>query len=246
MNTHTSPELPSLDSREFAMVSSTASAVDANSPTRFRYNQRGALVWGEYVGDTARIGRFIGRRDGNTVTMRFGHVNAETGLITRGGATTEVAQDADGALRLLEDFDKDGQQHHSECVEVTDAFDWPTPSGAQPFDPSVNGVRFALESSTASTVNHDSPSIFDYNESDGLLWGEYRGDTVTYGFFVGQREGDRLNEDFVHHHIATDRALLGDSSTRVATRADGRLELIEDFVLDGVPGVSVCVQIAEG
>ena len=48
----------------------------------------------------------------------------------------------------------------------------------------------------------------------------------------------------MHHVVATDATLLGDSTTTVKQLDDGRFELIEDFVLDGVPGYSVCVQLA--
>ena len=50
-----------------------------------------------------------------------------------------------------------------------------------------------MVSSTESEVDPSSPTIFDYHERDGMIWGEYEGDTVR----IGQHgDGLRLVEDF--------------------------------------------------
>lgn len=75
---------PSLDNRHFAMISSTASAVDEARPTVFRYHETSGLVWGDYAGDTVRLGHFVGSRAGDQVRISFGHVVATTGSIVTG------------------------------------------------------------------------------------------------------------------------------------------------------------------
>ena len=108
---------PSLDGRAFAMVSSTASAVDADAPTVFRYHERDGLVWGEYTGDTVRLGRFVGSRRGHQVQICFGHVVGATGEIVSGDAHSMVHRGDDGMLELVETFGSSGE-HTSVCREL--------------------------------------------------------------------------------------------------------------------------------
>lgn len=232
----------SIDGIEFVMISSTASEVSAESPTRFRYQQDGQMIWGAYIGDTVRRGRFVGRRDGDVLTVCFAHRPIDGGAVVLGTATSELVRQPDGALHLVETFEKNGAIESSVCVEVPPTDELSVSVG----DPGsrLDQVSFVLETTTASVVNEDAPTRFDFNEADGVVWGLYTGDTVTTGHCVGRNEGGILQEYFVHHVVASDATLLGDSTTRVQTRDDGRLELVEDFVLDGVPGYSVCVQIS--
>ena len=108
---------PSLDGREFVMESSTASAVDPVAPSRFRYREREGVVWGEYTGDTVTFGRFVGRRQGDELTVSFAHVLAASGAVVTGSSVSTV-QAADVGLRLVEEFRIDGQDHVSVCIEV--------------------------------------------------------------------------------------------------------------------------------
>ncbi|CAI7626214.1 unnamed protein product [Penicillium discolor] len=55
-----------------------------------------------------------------------------------------------------------------------------------------------MVSSTTSAVDPDAPSVFEYFERDGAIWGGYEGDTVTFGKFVGTRTGDTIWVSFVH------------------------------------------------
>lgn len=48
-----------LNGRRFVMISSTASAVDADAPTEFAYEESGGVIWGHYTGDTVIHGRFV-------------------------------------------------------------------------------------------------------------------------------------------------------------------------------------------
>jgi hypothetical protein len=109
-----SAPLPSLDGRSFAMISSTASIVDADDPTVFRYHEQGGLIWGEYDGDTVLIGRFVGSRVADRVDIAFGHIVAATGQTVRGEAHSVLHRAADGTLELVETFG-DAGEHVSVC-----------------------------------------------------------------------------------------------------------------------------------
>jgi hypothetical protein len=112
---------------------------------------------------------------------------------------------------------------------------------ASPDQVSLDGRRFVMRSSTASDVNPESPSWFEYHERDGAIWGEYGGDTVTFGRFVGTREADVIHVSFVHVLVADGSAVSGVSDDVLRMTADG-LELVENFTIDGVDHISVCVE----
>jgi hypothetical protein len=106
-----------LDGLRFAMVSSTASEVDPSSPTIFDYHERDGMVWGEYEGDTVRIGRFVGTRVDRRISIRFTHVVAATGVVVSGAAESRIEQHDDG-LRLVEDFRTAEGDQVSVCVQI--------------------------------------------------------------------------------------------------------------------------------
>ncbi|KJL25151.1 hypothetical protein RL72_01524 [Microbacterium azadirachtae] len=112
------PSTLSLDGLRFAMVSSTASAVDSDAPTTFDYHQDGSLIWGEYTGDTVTEGRFVGEVAGAEVRVSFAHALASDGTVVRGDAVSRAEQSDDGRIRLIEDFAVDGVDHVSVCVQV--------------------------------------------------------------------------------------------------------------------------------
>ena len=107
-----------LDGLRFAMVSSTASEVDPSSPTIFDYHERDGMIWGEYEGDTVRIGRFVGTREDRRISIRFTHVVAGTGAIVCGAAESRIEQHDDG-LRLVEDFRTADGDQVSVCVQIS-------------------------------------------------------------------------------------------------------------------------------
>jgi len=107
-----------LDDLVFDMISSTASEVSSQSPTRFRYQQEGALVWGEYTGDTVTQGRMVGRTVGNTIEISFAHAMLSDGSVVMGAATSVAELRADGLIYLVEEFEKNGETHQSVCVQV--------------------------------------------------------------------------------------------------------------------------------
>jgi hypothetical protein len=110
---------PSLDGRVFDLVSSTASRVDPEAPTRFTYSEADGVVWGRYRGDTVREGRFVAVRRGDEIDVSFVHALVAGGVAS-GSATSRIEEDPDrpGALLLVEDFEVDGVQHRSVCAEV--------------------------------------------------------------------------------------------------------------------------------
>nr|WP_179549283.1 hypothetical protein [Herbiconiux flava] len=100
-----------------------------------------------------------------------------------------------------------------------------------------------MESSTNSAVDPASPSRFHYFEREGVIWGDYDGDTVTFGRFVGTRTGDALQVSFVHQMLDGVTVVSGTGGSRVELDAEGRVRLVEDFEIDGVDHVSICVEV---
>lgn len=112
-----------------------------------------------------------------------------------------------------------------------------------PTAPSLDGREFVMESSTNSAVDPASPSRFHYFERDGVIWGDYDGDTVTFGRFVGTRTGDALQVSFAHQMLDGVTVVSGTGGSRVELDAEGRVRLVEDFEIDGVDHVSICVEV---
>ena len=83
----------------------------------FDYHERDGMVWGEYEGDTVRIGRFVGTRGGGRISIRFTHVVDATGEVVDGAAQSRI-EPREGGLRLVEDFRTAEGDQVSVCVEV--------------------------------------------------------------------------------------------------------------------------------
>lgn len=101
-----------------------------------------------------------------------------------------------------------------------------------------------MVSSTTSVVNHDAPSVFRYFEADGVIWGDYTGDTVTVGRFVGTRTGDTIWVSFVHVLGATGEVVTGDGESDIEIDEEGMLRLVEHYEMHGAPQLSVCAESA--
>jgi hypothetical protein len=110
--------------------------------------------------------------------------------------------------------------------------------------PSLDGRVFDLVTSTASPVDPAAPTRFTYSEADGVVWGEYRGDTVREGRFVAVRRGDEIDVSFVHALVAGG-VVAGAATSRIEPDPDrpGALLLVEDFEVDGVPHRSICAEV---
>ncbi len=106
----------------------------------------------------------------------------------------------------------------------------------------LDGRVFTMVSSTASRVDPEAPTRFRYHEASGVVWGEYAGDTVSEGRFVGVRTGDRLVVSFVHALVRDGDVVSGSAGSRIEL-ADAGMRLVEDFEIDGVPQVSVCAEV---
>jgi hypothetical protein len=107
--------------------------------------------------------------------------------------------------------------------------------------PSLDGRRFVMTSSTNSAVNASSPSTFSYFERDGVIWGDYEGDTVTFGRFVGTRVGDELAVSFAHV-LVSDLSVVTGSSGSVVESSDDGIRLVENFRIGDQDHVSICVE----
>ena len=107
--------------------------------------------------------------------------------------------------------------------------------------PSLDRRRFVMESSTNSAVDPSSPSSFQYFERGGVIWGDYDGDTVTFGRFVGTRVGNQLSVSFAHVMAADGRVITGTSGSVVEATIEG-IRLVESFTIDDVDHVSICVE----
>jgi hypothetical protein len=109
-------------------------------------------------------------------------------------------------------------------------------------DIDLDGLRFAMVSSTASEVDPSSPTVFAYHERDGMVWGEYEGDTVRIGRFVGTRVERRISISFTHVVDATGEVVVGAAQSRIESHDEG-LRLVEDFRTADGDQVSVCAEI---
>ncbi|MET8140500.1 hypothetical protein ABZU32_09345 [Sphaerisporangium sp. NPDC005288] len=111
-----------LDGRAFAMVSSTASEVNADEPTRFHYREANGVIWGGYTGDTVIHGRFVGTRDDDRIELTYAHA-LKAGGRAAGRSTSRIESLPDGRLRLVEEFAFDGDDtpQVSVCEEIRPA-----------------------------------------------------------------------------------------------------------------------------
>jgi hypothetical protein len=102
---------------------------------------------------------------------------------------------------------------------------------------------FDMVSSTSSAVDADAPTRFVYREADGVIWGEYLGDTVSIGRFCGVRNEARIDISFVHRgpRVGT---VSGSASSVISRADDGALLLTEEYrTPDGALHTSVCREV---
>ncbi len=118
---------------------------------------------------------------------------------------------------------------------------WVTPTAPIP---SLDGRRFRMVSSTTSAVDPEAPSVFTYWEKDGAIWGDYEGDTVTFGRFVGTRTDDTIWVSFVHVLVADRSVVTGNGESQLELTDDGRIRLVEHYEMHGLPQLSVCEEAA--
>lgn len=83
-------------------------------------------------------------------------------------------------------------------------------------------------------------TLFEYHETDGLVWARYAGGTVRLGFLVGTRTGDRLDFRYAQVNDAGETA-VGHCRSDVERLADGRLRLHETWEWESRPGTGTSV-----
>ena len=98
-------------------------------------------------------------------------------------------------------------------------------------------------SSTTSVVDPAAPSTFRYFERDGVVWGDYFGDTVNFGQFVGTRSGNTISITFVHVLVEGGSVVSGSGDSDIE-QDDRGLRLIEHYEMFGTPQLSVCAEVA--
>ncbi len=101
------------------MISSTASEVNADDPTRFVYEEADGVIWGTYTGDTVVQGRFVGTRDDDRLVLMYVHA-LKAGPRAAGRSDSRIESLPDGRLRLVEHFTFDGDDtpQVSVCEEL--------------------------------------------------------------------------------------------------------------------------------
>lgn len=108
---------------------------------------------------------------------------------------------------------------------------------------SLDGVSFEMLSSTTSAVAAAEPTRFHYHETDGVLWGDYTGDTVVVGRFAGVREGDTVRLSYNHRSVNGN--LTHGNAVTIISRVPGEgLRLTEFYASsDGSAALSLCKEI---
>ncbi|WP_416443643.1 hypothetical protein AB3K78_12285 [Leucobacter sp. HNU] len=105
----------------------------------------------------------------------------------------------------------------------------------------LDGTVFEMLSSSTSAVAAE-PTRFSYFENDGVVWGDYAGDTVVEGRFAGVREGDTVRLSY-NHRSASGALTHGNAVTVVSRTADGALRLTEFYASAAGPEASACVEV---
>lgn len=108
---------------------------------------------------------------------------------------------------------------------------------------SLDGVSFEMLSLSTSAVSAAEPTRFHYREVDGVLWGEYTGDTVVVGRFAGVREGDTIRLSY-NHRLVNGNLVYGNAVTIISRVAGEGLRLTEFYASsDGSPALSLCREV---
>ena len=108
-----------------------------------------------------------------------------------------------------------------------------TPSTAAevPFD----GLMFGQAGETADAGEATAETVFEYHESDGVVWARYEGGPVRLGFLVGTRDGDRLDFRYSQLNDKGETA-SGRCSTTISVLGDGRIRFDQDWAWESKPG----------
>jgi len=102
---------------------------------------------------------------------------------------------------------------------------------------SLDGRRFGVAEASAEGEAGAS-TVFEYHESDGLVWARYEGGAVRLGFLVGTRH-DSLLEFRYSQLNRQGETSSGRCSTTVSVLPDGRVRLDEDWSWESKPGAGI-------
>jgi hypothetical protein len=108
-----------------------------------------------------------------------------------------------------------------------------TPSEAAEI--SIDGLTFGGADEKPEAGEATAETVFEYHESDGVIWARYEGGPVRLGFLVGTRDGDKL--EFRYSQV-NDKGETsnGRCSSTVSVLSDGRVRLDQDWAWESRPG----------
>ncbi|MDO5753802.1 hypothetical protein [Arthrobacter sp.] len=107
----------------------------------------------------------------------------------------------------------------------------------------LHGRVFDLQSSSASTVQASAPTRFKYFEEEGVIWGEYAGDTVTIGKLAGTRSDTSITLAYAHKTLMGS-TVFGNATSEISVDPDGKFRLTEYFKgVDGTDQLSICCEV---
>lgn len=92
--------IPSLHGRRFRALSQSSGG-EVGDGTVFTYHEVAGEIWAEYSGGTIRRGYLIGVRNGDQLTFRYAHLNAD-GDTSSGRCATQICATENGRLQLHE------------------------------------------------------------------------------------------------------------------------------------------------
>ena len=99
---------------------------------------------------------------------------------------------------------------------------------------SLDGRRFRY-SEMGAEGEADMSTVFEYHESDGLIWARYEGGAVRLGFLVGTRQGYSLEFRYSKLNDQGETS-SGHCATTISVLPDGRLRLAENWSWESKPG----------
>jgi hypothetical protein len=100
--------------------------------------------------------------------------------------------------------------------------------------PSLDERRFRV-AEMSSEGEASAATVFEYHESDGVVWARYEGGSVQLGFLIGMRDGDRL--EFRYSQLNENgETSSGRCSTTISAMSDGRMRLDEEWAWETKSG----------
>jgi hypothetical protein len=108
-----------------------------------------------------------------------------------------------------------------------------TPSNA--VEVPIDGLTFGGAAEKPEAGEATADTVFEYHETDGVIWARYEGGPVLLGFLVGTRDGDRLEFRYSQLNDKGETS-SGRCSSTVSVLRDGRVRLDQDWAWESKPG----------